>query len=420
VKNVTEQLQRQEIRLQDTTSLDALIQAIGDARFVLLGEASHGTSEFYTWRTEISKRLIAEKDFSFIAVEGDWPSCYGLNRFVKHYSEEGQQAEDVLRREFGRWPTWMWANEETASLAEWLKQHNADLLDDKKIGFFGLDVYSLWESMEEIIHYLEKIGSKHVETAKKAFACFEPHRREGQSYGISASFLGEENCEDDVVELLTQMQERRKKYDTDKEAALSAELNALVAVNAEKYYRSMVQGGPESWNVRDHHMVEALNRLMDFHGPQAKAIVWEHNTHIGDARATDMAEERMVNVGQLVREQNKVQDVFAVGFGTHRGKVIAAKGWGAPIEEMNVPQAYKNSWEDIVHQAGNYDKMVIFDRDSDTFRQVFGHRAIGVVYHPEYERGNYVPSNMAERYDAFIHIDESSALRPLIPEAVYV
>jgi erythromycin esterase-like protein len=194
-------------------------------------------------------------------------------------------------------------------------------------------------------------------------------------------------------------------------------LNALAAVNAERYYRSMVRGGPDSWNIRDRHMVEVLNRLVAFHGSEAKAIVWEHNTHIGDARATDMAQEGMVNVGQLLREQHAAKQVFAVGFGTHRGTVIAADAWGAPLEIMKVPAAIKGSWEDLFHQAGEHDQLFIFDPDrTDPFGQVCGHRAIGVVYDPKRERGNYVPTNLAQRYDAFIYVEESHALQPFALE----
>lgn len=303
-----------------------------------------------------------------------------------------------MRSDFRRWPTWMWSNEETAKLAEWLKEYNANLADDKKVGFYGLDMYSLWESMEEVIRYLEQAGLQdELEIAKEAFACFEPHARDAQSYGMSAAFFSED-CEAEVVKLLNEMQAARKSYDGDREASLSAELNALVAVNGEKYYRSMVRGGPESWNIRDEHMVEALNKLMAFHGPKAKAIVWEHNTHIGDARATDMAEDGMINVGQLVREQHEPSEVYAIGFSTHRGTVMAGREWGSAMEVMDVPSAMKNSWEDLMHQAGEYDQIVLFRDSHPLFEKIVGHRAIGVIYHPKHERGNYVPTVMPKRY----------------------
>lgn len=391
--------------------MDCLIDSIGDADCVLLGESSHGTSEFYTIRAEISKRLIEKKGFSFIAVEGDWPSCYELNRYIKQYPGTSSMGEAM--QSFSRWPTWMWANTETAHFLEWLRRYNTrNHLQKEKIGFYGLDVYSLWESMEEIVKHLEKIGSKDVDLARKAFSCFEPFSRSAQTYGVSAAFLSED-CVNEVVELLEALRTNRNHYGNE-EAAINMEMNALVAVNAERYYRSMVREGPDSWNIRDEHMVQVLDRLMDFHGTKAKAIVWEHNTHIGDARATDMAEEGMLNVGQLVREQYGPENVFAVGFGTHRGSVIAARGWAERMEKMPVPKALPDSWEDLMHRAGSRDQILIFDQANDVFNQVFGHRAIGVVYHPEDERENYVPSVMSERYDAFVYVDETHALDPIV------
>lgn len=418
-EKIVNNIKKYSIKLNTVDDLDEVVQAIGDAEYVLLGEASHGTSEFYTLRTELSKRLIREKGFSFIAVEGDWPACYSLNRFVKSDAGAADNARDALR-DFNRWPTWMWANREVMSLAEWLREYNGEVAREHRIGFYGLDVYSLWESMDEILKHLEKTGSPELETARKAFACFDPHGRDPQSYGAAAAFLSE-SCEDEVVKLLTDLQARRKSSADDSEAALSDELNALVAVNAERYYRSMVRGGPDSWNVRDRHMVEALNRIMAFHGSGAKAIVWEHNTHIGDARATDMESDGMVNVGQLVREEQGLERVYAVGFGTYRGHVIAADQWGGEIQSMAVPEAQPGSWEELMHRAGARDQILIFDQGKGLFQETLGHRAIGVVYNSRYERrGNYVPTVLAKRYDAFIFVDETNALEPLHQEVLHV
>lgn len=334
---IIEEIRRTSIRFDTNDDLDVLVDAVGDARFVLLGEASHGTSEFYSVRAELSKRLIERKGFSFLAVEGDWPSCYTLNRYIKQYPGAPSNAREAMR-DFNRWPTWMWANTEILSLMDWLRAYNAKRSTQEKIGFYGLDVYSLWESIEEVIRHLKQTDSLEVEQARRAFECFEPYGRSGQTYGMSAAFLSE-SCEEEVVKLLLDLQAKRHREHPESEAALSAELNALVAVDAERYYRSMVRGGPDSWNVRDRHMVECLNRLMKFHGPNTKSIIWEHNTHIGDARATDMAAEGMVNVGSLLREQEEEDRnrVYAIGFGTHRGTVIAGNAWGAPMEKMIVP-----------------------------------------------------------------------------------
>jgi erythromycin esterase-like protein len=413
-------IRKNAVRLNSPENLDFLIDAIGDKRFVLLGEASHGTSEFYTLRMELSRQLIEKKGFSFISVEGDWPSCYEVNRYIKHYDGAKSDIREVMAS-FNRWPTWMWANEETMKLAEWLKSYNLKKPVQERIGFYGLDMYSLWESMEEILHYLKRNGSnQELEIARRAFECFEPYGKEGQSYGVSAAFLGE-GCQDEVVKLLKELQSKHAKYDQDNEATLSAELNALVAVNAERYYRTMVKHDAESWNIRDRHMVEALHRLATFHGPDAKIIVWEHNTHIGDARETDMAADGMVNVGQLLRESYGEDDVFAIGFGTYSGTVIAAESWGAPIKTMQVPPGRRGSWEELMHRAGAHDQILLLDREDPLLgHEMLGHRAIGVVYHPAYERGNYVPSVIARRYDAFVHVDESHALHPLAIEKVSV
>lgn len=414
---LVEQIKKVSSPLRSMDDIDPLIEAIGEAKYVLLGEATHGTAEFYTLRTEISKKLIEQKNFNFIAVEGDWPSCYSLNRYIKNKENKQATLQDVLIREFSRWPTWMWVNRETVDLAKWLTTYNHGLQQDDKVGFYGLDVYSLWESMEEIIRYLESIGSAEVEAAKRAYQCFEPFRKDSEQYALSASFLSE-TCEEEVVKLLIKMQYNRErvKGNDDKEAALSAELNALVAVDAEKYYRSMVRGGPDSWNIRDRHMVEALERLVKFHGAEAKVIVWEHNTHIGDARATDMKNDGLVNVGQLLREKHTRSQVFSVGFGTHQGTVIAAKEWGAPFETMDVPKAKQDSWEDVLHRAGEHDKLIIFEEENPFFNHPLDHRAIGVVYNPKHEWGNYVPTVLAERYDAFVYVDRSQALHPLVLE----
>jgi erythromycin esterase len=411
VERLVEEVQQFAHPLNTNEDLDPLMERIGDAHFVLLGEASHGTSEYYQWRARLSSRLIAEKNFRFVSVEGDWPDCYRVNRYIKGYPDVGKNAQDVLRA-FNRWPTWMWANWEIAAFAEWLRTYNEHR--STKAGFYGLDVYSLWESMEAIIKYLENKDPQAVQTALQAYQCFEPYREDPQAYAWSTRMVPE-NCEDEVIDLLLKMQQGANQYDGDPEAGFNAEQNALVIKNAEHYYRSMVRTNSGSWNVRDLHMMETLNRLVNFHGPGTKAIVWAHNTHIGDARHTDMAAADMLNIGQLAREQHRKDDVVLVGFGSHHGSVIAGKAWGAPMEKMKLPPGRDGSWEDILHQAGT-DQLLIFDQEnlSDELQKVRGHRAVGVVYHPELEsRGNYVPTVLPKRYDAFIYLDETRALNPL-------
>ncbi len=403
------------VELNNINDLDALIEIIGDSKYVLLGEASHGTHEYYTWRMQISKKLIEKKGFSFIAVEGDWPDCYRVNRYIKNYPDSGKSAFDVLHA-FNRWPTWMWANWEIVALTEWLRKHNEPLPKNRKTGFYGLDVYSLWESFDTIIKYLDKKDPATKHTADNALKCFEPYRAgEGRAYA-RATLMVPSICEKAVVDLLTQVRKNMPSYNTDPEAVMSAEQNALVIVNAERYYRAMVRPGPDSWNIRDNHMVDTLNRLVKFHGHEAKAIVWEHNTHIGDARATDMVREGSVNVGQLLNEQHKKDGVFAVGFGSYKGTVIAGREWGDIMRVMHQPEAIPDSWEFLLHQLDSKNRIVFMNEEmkKQIGKKEIGHRAIGVVYQPQYEfLGNYVPSLMPQRYDAFVYLDETSALHPL-------
>jgi erythromycin esterase len=414
--DLVETIRLSSYSLNSPADLKPLFNRIGDAQIVMLGEASHGTHEYYTWRALISKKLIEEMGFNFIAVEGDWPDCYRLNRFIKGYEPEGTSAYDVLQK-FNRWPTWMWANWEISALADWMFQYNKGLTSNKKAGFYGLDVYSLWESMESIMAYLKQKDPAALKIAEKAFHCFEPFRKdEGRTYGW-AGRLVPELCQDEVIGMLKEIQKKLPNYNTDHEHVFSAEQNALVAVHAEKYYRAMVKGGPESWNIRDRHMADTLNRLLTFHGPKAKAIVWAHNTHIGDARATDMASDGMYNIGQLGRLHKGKENVVLVGFGSNEGTVIAGDYWGAPMQTMPVPPAQKGSWEQIFHESGHDNKLLILndiDEHAPNMKTPRGHRAIGVVYHPGHEsRGNYVPTILSRRYDAFIYLNKTKALHPM-------
>jgi erythromycin esterase len=411
---VAEGVRKRALPLGDPADLDPLIKRIGNARYVLLGEATHGTSEFYQWRATLSRQLIQEHGFSFVAVEGDWPDCYRVNRYVKSYNDSGDSARDVLHA-FDRWPTWMWANREVAEFAEWLRDHNRRLSAALQAGFYGLDVYSLWDSMHAVVEYLESVDPALARAARAAYRCFEPYGEDVQEYARATAIVPT-TCEREAVAVLAALRDKAPEYRGDgRDEFFNAEQNALVARNAELYYRTMMRGGPMSWNVRDTHMVETLERLMAHHGPNAKAIVWEHNTHIGDARFTDMARAGMFNVGQLVRQQHAADDVVLVGFGTHRGAVIAGDEWGAPMRRMRVPPAREGSFEDAVHTAGHGDSMLIFDGTDDggisDLDEPIDHRAIGVVYDPRNEHwGNYVPTIVPRRYDAFLHIDESAGV----------
>ncbi|MFE3872010.1 erythromycin esterase family protein [Flavobacterium sp. ZS1P70] len=413
---IIELLKKTATPLENLEDLDPLMDYIGDAKYVLLGEASHGTHEYYTWRAKITQRLIQEKGFSFVGVEGDWPDCYRLNRFAKGYTNSGTDIYNVLN-EFKRWPTWMWANWEIAAFIDWLKVYNINLPADKRIGFYGLDVYSFRESMNSIIQYLEKNDPQALAIAKIAMKCFEPYGKdEGQTYARASSYVPE-LCEKEILHMLTEIVKNVPNYNHDAENVLSTEQNAFIARNAEKYYRAMIKRGSASWNIRDEHMVSTIERLMKFHGKEAKIIVWEHNTHIGDARATDMASEGMVNVGQLLREQHSTDGVVAVGFGSYKGSVVACREWGDFMRKIKVPEAVEGSWEHTFHLASNgQNRLLLMNKikNEKCLSPYIGHRAIGVVYNPEHERfGNYVPTILPKRYDAFIFLDETSALHPI-------
>nr|WP_309100985.1 erythromycin esterase family protein [Fredinandcohnia onubensis] len=414
VDKMIQAIQQHSIPLTNFThDLDPLVTAITNQKYILLGESSHGTSEFYKTRAELTKRLIIEKDFTFIAVEGDWPACQQVNNYIKGYSKKYKNARDVLSS-FKRWPTWMWANEEIIDLVEWLKEFNQGKPNGKKIGFYGIDIYSLWESMDEILKYLEKRNLPDLEVARKAFACFEPFNREAEKYALSSSFYNE-GCHEEVLQLLTEIMANKHAYQDSHESSLNVEVNALITANAENYYTTMITKDNESWNIRDRHMVEVIRKIDSFYNHHSKGIIWEHNTHVGDARATDMANEGLVNVGQLIREEIGSENVFIVGFGTHHGTVIAASEWGVDFEKMNTPPAVAGSWEDLLYKAGAYDKILVFnEKNKNLFKKELGHRAIGVVYNPQYEHyGNYVPSVISERYDAFVFINNTKALTPI-------
>lgn len=402
--------------LRHTADLDPLMDRIGDAHHVLLGEATHGTHEFYTWRTAISKRLITEKGFRFLAVEGDWPDCYRINRYIKGYADSDKQPADVLAG-FDRWPTWMWANWEIAALVTWLKAHNTSLPANKRVGFYGLDVYSLWESLDSLMSYLSEYTDHDVLAyVKDAISCFQPYDANEHRYARAQHYQLDHSCQEAVIELLTAIRKRAPRYDHDPEASLNAEQNAVIAVNAERYYRHMLGFDVNTWNLRDRHMMDTLNRLLHFHGPDAKVIVWEHNTHIGDARYTDMVRTGDINVGQLVREEKGEADTVLVGFGTYQGRVIAGDNWGAPMAEKDIPQAKEGSIEALMHRQSAEDRLLILGHPDHEhpFSGYLPHRAIGVVYEPVYEkRGNYVPTVLNRRYECFVFIDETRALHPL-------
>jgi erythromycin esterase-like protein len=400
--------------LREPADLDPLLERIGDARIVAVGEASHGTHEYYAWRAALTRRLIEERGFGFVAVEGDWPDCYRVNRSVKLREGAEEDPRDALDA-FDRWPTWMWANDDVVDFCRWLRDFNSARPAGQRVGFYGLDVYSLWESMHALIGWLRENEPEHVGRASEALRCFEPYGEDGAEYAFASRFTPT-TCEQAVIDLLRHLSEERGRVmdQGDLEDRFSAEQNAAVVAAAELYYRTMVQSSSESWNVRDVHMVDTLDRLLEFAGE--KAVVWEHNTHVGDARATDMAAAGMVNVGQLLRERHGTDDVVLVGFGGYRGSVIAGAEWGAQMERLPVPPARSGSLEALLHGLLEKDSLIIPGpgEPADWLDRRLDHRAIGVVYRPERERwGNYVPTVTGQRYDAFLYLVDTSPLQPL-------
>ena len=402
--------------LSSTSDLQALVDRVGTARFACLGEASHGTHEYYWWRAELSRRLIQERGFTWIGVEGDWPDCWRINRWVRGAEHQDLDASHLLAG-FERWPTWMWANREVCDFLDWLREWNRSRPEQDRVGFYGLDVYSLWDSLRATMTWLEAHAPDALSTALQAWQCFLPYGEDPHQYAWSTRLVPT-SCESDVVALLAETRRRARDRAKD-ESAFDAAQNAEVVADAEHYYRIMVRGDRQSWNIRDVHMADTIDRLAQHLGPSSKGLVWEHNTHVGDARATDMATAGLVTVGQLVRDRHAGEGVALVGFASHRGSVVAAAGWGDPEQVLPLPVAVRGSHEDLLHRALDHDAVVVFgpDRSGPWLSSPLGHRAVGVVYHPAREGGNYVPTVMGARYDALIWLEETTGLRPLHHEA---
>jgi erythromycin esterase len=390
-----------------------LAEAVGGDRFVCLGEASHGTHEFYRWRAQLSRLLIAEHGFTWIGVEGDWPDCSRLNRWVRGLDHQELDARGALAG-FERWPTWMWANSDVADFLDWLRDWNLARLPDNQVGFYGLDVYSLWDSLAEVLAWLQENAPDSVPSALRAWRCFVPYAEDPHRYA-RATRLVPESCEDEVVDLLVEVRRRVPLDEPVDEATFAVAQNAEVAAGAERYYRAMVRTDRLSWNLRDHHMVDTVDRLARHLGPYSKGLVWAHNTHVGDARATDMAAAGMVNVGELMRERHAPEGVSLVGFAGHHGTVLAGAEWGAPDQVMPLPVARPGSHEDLLHRSLGAPSVLLFprEREGPWLGRRAGHRAVGVVYDPERELANYVPTVMGGRYDALLWFERTRALQPL-------
>jgi erythromycin esterase-like protein len=402
---------------------DPLMDRIGDARFVLLGEASHGTHEFYGERAEITKRLIEEKGFTAVAVEADWPDAYRVNRYVLGASDDAFAVEALA--DFRRFPTWMWRNTDVVEFAEWLRACNDGRPPGAtKASFYGLDLYSLRASMAAVLRYLEKVDPDAAKRARARYACFDQFGEDAQAYGFIAGAGLDRSCEGEVVRQLVELQRRAMEYArrdgrVAEDEFFYAEQNARLVKNAEAYYRSMFLEHVSSWNLRDRHMAETLDALVAHlgrRGGPAKVVVWAHNSHLGDARATEMGQRGELNLGQLTRERYRREAVL-VGFTTHHGTVTAASDWDGPAERKRVRPALPGSYEALFH-ATRLPRFLLAwpeaDRVAEGLRTPRIERAIGVIYRPETERGShYFYARLPDQFDAVLHFDETRAVEPL-------
>lgn len=395
--------------------LDPLLSRLADARVVLIGEASHGTSEFYRLRQHITRALIERHAVAFVAGEADWPDAAAVDAYVR----PGPAAPDQARQVFARFPSWMWRNREVLAFVDWLRAHNETAREAGRsmVGFHGLDLYSLYESIEAVLAYLDEIDPEAAAIARDRYGCLSPYQADPPLYGMATLGGGYGKCEAEVLAMLDDLRTRRGDYVIDRgEQFLHAEQNARVAVNAERYYRAMYYAGPESWNLRDRHMFETLEALLAFHGPEAKAVVWAHNSHVGDARETELAARGELNIGQLARERFG-NEVRIVGFGTHAGTVAAASSWGRQVEVMEVRPSHERSHERLCHDTAIDAFVLPLRADGELRSELLDprlERAIGVVYRPETElASHYFEAHVAAQFDEYVWLDETSAVTPL-------
>jgi erythromycin esterase-like protein len=398
---------------------NSLIEAIGDRHTVLIGEASHGTHEFYETRAELTKRLIAEKGFRAIAVEADWPHALRVNRYAGGRSEDADA--NAALDDFKSFPQWMWRNPVVLEFVEWLRGWN-QAHPGEQVGFYGMDLYGLHASISDVLEYLDGVDPDAARRARDRYACFE-HFGDPQMYGYAANKGLAEPCENAVVDQLMEIRRRSTEQLDAQEPGSEAELfyaeqNARLIANAERYYRSMFGGRASSWNLRDEHMAGTIASLHSYlDGAGGKIVVWAHNSHLGDARATEMSERGELNVGQLVRGKSG-DDAFLIGFSTYTGTVTAAQDWDEPAQRRNVRPGLAGSYEELFHATGvpcfwlNLRDLSVDARDLLVVPRL--QRAIGVIYRPETERwSHYFHSRVAEQFDAMIHLDETRALEPL-------
>ena len=398
----------------EAANLDPLMERIGSARIVLLGEATHGTSEFYRLRERITRDLIVKKGFRFVAIEADWPDAARVDHYVRHF-----QYPPSEWTAFARFPTWMWRNTEVRDFVSWLRKHNGTVERYERAAFHGLDLYSLYDSIRSVLNYLDEVDPQSAKVARERYGCLTPWQRDPATYGHAALTGSYPTCESHVVRALTDLLAKRRTYaEHDGERFLDAEQNARLVANAERYYRIMYYGSRASWNLRDSHMFETLKNLLAFYGPDSKAVVWAHNSHVGNAGATEMAARGEYNLGQLCRKEFG-ELAYLVGFGTHSGTVAAASEWDGPMEIKTVRPALPNSYEQLCHATGLARFMLALrGRDKLCGPASLGkerlERAIGVIYRPETElASHYFRASLPQQFDEYIWFDDSRAVTPL-------
>ena len=398
----------------DDADLDPMLERIGDARIVLIGEASHGTSEFYRMRARITKRLIEDKGFTIVAAEADWPDAARIDHYVRH-----RDVPPSDWQAFARFPTWMWRNEETREFIDWLHGHNKPKAYDFRCGFYGLDLYSMYVSVRAIMDYLQDVDPDMAMIAQHRYGCLSPWEADPAAYGHAALTGAYKNCEPSITKMLVDLYAKRQEYVLqDGERFLDATQNAQLVTNAERYYRIMYYGSRASWNLRDGHMFETLQNLLAFHGPQSRAVVWAHNSHIGDASATEMSARGEHNVGELCRKGFPTQ-TFHIGFGTDHGTVAAASAWNGPMEVKSIQPSHPQSYERQFHLT-NTPGLILPMRtghELDVVTELANprlERAIGVIYRPETElASHYFEAVLPKQFDEYIWIDKTSAISPL-------
>ena len=401
----------------ETADLDPLLERIGDARLVLLGEASHGTSDFYRMRARITRELIEKRGFDFVAVEADWPDAAEIDAFVRHRAEDRPHMKP-----FQRFPRWMWANTDVLDFARWLRRYNEQFGDQapgRMAGFHGLDLYSMHTSIDAVLDYLDDVDPDAAEVARDRYGCLMPWQNDPALYGQAVLSGRFQECEEEAVGMLRDLLEKRMDYAAvDGERFVDAIQNARLVANAERYYRSIYQGQVSSWNLRDQHMFDTLQMLLGVYGQDSRGVVWAHNSHLGDASATAMGDRGEHNVGQLTREAFG-PEAFLVGFGTHTGTVAAASNWGEPMQVMDVRPSRPGSYEHLAHRADPA-RFLLHLRDPsdrDMARALAERRlerAIGVLYRPDTElQSHYFKASLPRQFDEWIWMEETGAVTPI-------